>query len=174
MSSRPGTSQPVFVDPSGRRGRTVQRVTWTLGALVGAYAVLVLVALVVPVGMNRLTLPGLGPLLPGPVAPVFADEAGDPVPPASSPSTPAVTATPSPSAVARDAASAAPTPTPPSLVPSAEPDPAPSVAATQAAVPGSSDTAPGRTGEKPGNAPTTHPEPASTHAATPHPRPTKG
>ena len=174
MSRQGGGSRAVFVDPSGRRGRTVRRVTWTLGALVGAYAVLVVVALVVPVGMNRLTLPGLGPLLPGPVAPAFADQPADPVPPAPS-STPTVAATQSPAAVPRGERSPVPTQAPTSAVPVAEPAPAPVPAApVETAAPGSSDTAPGRAADKPGNAPTAHPEPASTHAANPNPRPTTG
>ena len=175
VSSQPGATSAVFVDPSGRRGRTVRRVTWTLGALVAAYAVLVVVALVVPVGMNRLDVPGLGPLLPGPIAPALADPADgdDPLAPAA----PSPTASPTPSASASTSGGAArtvvatPDPTP-SAIPAAEP--APVASPSEPAAPGSSGTAPGQTDEQPGNAPTAKPEPASTHAATPNPGKNKG
>ncbi|MDM7832491.1 hypothetical protein [Cellulomonas edaphi] len=77
MQGESGSSRPVFVDPSGRRGRTVRRIMWAAGGLCGLYAVLVVVALLLPVGLNRLVIPGLGPLLPGPVAPALADAGPD-------------------------------------------------------------------------------------------------
>lgn len=175
MSGQSGAPSAVFVDPSGRRGRTVRRITWALGALIAGYAVLVVVALVVPVGMNRLSVPGLGPLLPGPRAPQFPDASGDDAPLVPTPSSPSATPTPSESASARAAARsvvATPAPTP-TTIPGAV-APSPSATATASAAPGSSDAAPGQTVDRPGNAPTAKPEPASTHAATPNPRPTKG
>ncbi|KQS97313.1 hypothetical protein [Cellulomonas sp. Leaf395] len=181
MSGHPGASSAVFVDPSGRRGRTVRRITWALGALVATYAVLVVAALVVPVGMNRLAVPGLGPLLPGPIAPALAGTAGDPTPPAPAPPSPTATPTPSPSASAsaREARTVPATPAPtPAAILAAAPPPVPSATPTQAAR-GPSVAAPGQTDDQPGNAPTAKPEPAkpepaSTHAATPTPRPNKG
>ncbi|WP_028048182.1 hypothetical protein [Cellulomonas sp. URHD0024] len=186
MSGQSGASRAVFVDPSGRRGRTVRRIMWTLGALAAAYAVLVVAALVIPVGMNRLAVPGLGPLLPGPAAPALGGPAGGDegsLVPASPP--PTVTPSPSASVPARAPAGTArtvvgtPAPPPPAI-PAADaataPAPTPVQASTpgsSAAAPGSSGTAPGQSGHRPGNAPTAKPEPASTHAATPTPRPNK-
>ncbi|MBC7678386.1 MAG: hypothetical protein H7233_05300 [Pseudorhodobacter sp.] len=71
---------PVFVDPSGRRGRLVRRACWLLGSLAGAYVVAVLLALVVPAGLTRLVVPGLGAVLPGPAAPELRDAGGSPAP----------------------------------------------------------------------------------------------
>lgn len=71
---------PVFVDPSGRRGRLVRRACWLLGSLAGAYVVAVLLALVVPAGLTRLAVPGLGAVLPGPAAPELRDAGGSPAP----------------------------------------------------------------------------------------------
>jgi hypothetical protein len=78
VSPEGGTVVPraIFVDPSGRRSRVVRRTSMALGALASAYVVLVLLALVVPAGLGRLTVPGLGPLLPRPAAPSLVDTAG--------------------------------------------------------------------------------------------------
>ncbi|MCA1721465.1 MAG: hypothetical protein LC779_10345, partial [Actinobacteria bacterium] len=57
---------PVFVDPSGRRGRVLSRICWTLGALMAGYVALVVISLLGPPGLSKLSLPGLGPVLPGP------------------------------------------------------------------------------------------------------------
>ncbi|KRD43615.1 hypothetical protein ASE38_05180 [Cellulomonas sp. Root930] len=174
MSGLSGTPRAVFVDPSGRRGRTVRRVMWTLGLLVGLYCALVVVALVLPVGMSRLAVPGLGPLLPGPVAPALADPGSDSAPlaplttPSATPSTtPTTTPAPrvSPTQAAASAVTTAPTP---AAVPVPVATPTPSTA------PGRSAEAPGQSADAPGNDPTAKPVPASTHAAVPTPRPTKG
>ena len=86
---------PVFVDPSGRRGRRVRRACWLLGSLAVAYVVAVLLALVVPAGLTRLVVPGLGAVLPGPAAPELRDAGGSPAPAAGllapSPTTPSPT-----------------------------------------------------------------------------------
>lgn len=63
------TSQgPVFVDPSTRRVTAVRVVGWLLAVVVAGYLLLVAVALVGPPGLSRVTVPGLGPVLPGPGA----------------------------------------------------------------------------------------------------------
>ena len=180
MCGLPGVPQAVFVDPSGRRGRTVRRVTWTLGLLVGLYSLLVVVALVLPVGMTRLAVPGLGPLLPGPVAPALAGpgSGGEPLAPLTTPSAvPSASATGTPTERAAGTSSAssaqpAPPPTTATAAPAAEQ--APVATPSPSVAPGRSAEAPGQAADNPGNGSTAKPEPASTHAAVPNPRPTKG
>jgi hypothetical protein len=195
-------SRPVFVDPSGRRGRTVRRLTWAVGTLVGLYAVLVVVALVMPVGLNRLAVPGLGPLLPGPVAaPAQGDEGSDGNPQAAgdAPSAGAPTGraaqesstpgsrsgaasthgTPSSSATRPRASPSATTapPDPTTRPPRPTGPPSPTTGPTPTAQPSPSATdAPGSSDDAPGRTgvkPTKAPTaPKPTHA--PNPRPTKG
>lgn len=174
MSGLSGTPRAVFVDPSGRRGRTVRRVMWTLGLLVGLYCALVVLALVLPVGMSRLAVPGLGPLLPGPVAPALADPGADgaPLAPLTTPSS-----TPSPTSTAAPAPRVSPTrATAPAATaaPTAAAVPVPVATPTPSTEPGRSAEAPGQSADAPGNDPTAKPVPASTHATVPTPRPTKG
>ena len=157
---------PIFVDPSGRRGRIVRRTSWVLGGLAGAYVVLVLLALIVPAGLGRMTVPGLGPLLPGPAAPLLSDSAGSPQRPAQllvpSPSAtaPASSVPTHPAAQAPSSAGATVTSTPAPAVPA--PSTQPSPAATS---PGHTVTAPGQSAS--------HPVPRSTNAPAPKPHPTK-
>lgn len=74
-SSGPGG--PVFVDPSGRRHRVVVRGAWLLAALGAAYIGLVVVSLLLPPSVSRLSVPGLGPVLPGPGAAALGDAEGE-------------------------------------------------------------------------------------------------
>lgn len=69
MTTAGNAPGPVFVDGSGRRSRLVRRTCWGLGSLATVYVVAVLLALVVPAGLTRLHVPGLGAILPGPAAP---------------------------------------------------------------------------------------------------------
>ncbi len=68
--------RPVFVDESGRRSRWVSRGGWVITSLFVGYLLLVITALVGPSGLSRITLPGLGPLLPGPGAATLSDGTG--------------------------------------------------------------------------------------------------
>lgn len=61
-------ARSVFVDASGRRGRRIRQACWLLGALMVLYVGTVLLALVGPPGLSRLSIPGIGPVLPGPAA----------------------------------------------------------------------------------------------------------
>jgi hypothetical protein len=160
----------VFVDLSGRRARRVRWITLALGAVASAYVVLVLLALVLPAGFGRLTVPGLGPLLPGPAAPAFRDAAGADLPPAqllapSAAATPpagsnrAATTGPTPSTAPGRPATRAPAPAVPSAPTAVVP--APVLTAPATAAPSPVPTAPGKSGARP------------TRAATPAPRPTK-
>lgn len=153
---------PIFVDPSGRRGRITRRTSWVLGGLAGAYVVLVLLALIVPAGLGRMTVPGLGPLLPGPAAPSLSDSAG-------SPQRPAQLLVPSPSATAP--ASSVPT-HPAAQTPSSVSRPAVTAAPAPAAQPSPAATLPGQTVTAPGQS-ASHPVPRSTNAPAPKPHPTK-
>lgn len=188
----------VFVDLSGRRGRVVRRICWLFGGLAGAYVTLVLIALVVPAGLGRLTVPGLGPVLPGPAAPVLHDARGASRPPSrllqAAPPEPG----PRPSDQVRGAglvvgpgsvvglssvAGTDPTPAAPrpsvgtTLTPVARPAAAGSSAPT--AQPSQLATPPGQTAVPPGHAAglpgksADHPAPRSTTAASPKPHPTR-
>jgi hypothetical protein len=145
----------IFVDPSGRRGRVVRRTSWLFGCLASAYVVLVLASLIVPAGLGRLTVPGLGPLLPGPAAPLLRDAGGAAQPPAqllggsASSKVAVATGSPTPTASTGQAATA------------------PGQAAT---APGQAATAPGQAATPPGQS-GVNPTPRSTHAAAPTPHP---
>ncbi|MEX2288898.1 MAG: hypothetical protein WD794_01050 [Mycobacteriales bacterium] len=71
-------TEPVFVDSSGRRSRLVARTCWALGALGVAYVGLIVVSLLLPPGLSRLAVPGLGPVLPGPAAAPLGAAEGEP------------------------------------------------------------------------------------------------
>jgi len=157
----------IFVDDSGRRARLVRRIFWVLSALATAYVVLVLVALVVPAGLGRLAVPGLGSLLPGPAAPSLSDAAGPPQRPSSLLASPSATAS----------ASASPT-TVPTTAPSSAAT-SPTTAATTAPLPAPSATVPAGAATAPGQTATTSPSvvrptPKSTNAASNRPHKTKG
>lgn len=70
------TGTPVFVDPSGRRARWVHASFVTVGALASLYVATVGLSLVLPAGTLHLSVPGLGPVLPGP-APAAMSSSGD-------------------------------------------------------------------------------------------------
>ena len=57
---------PVFVDPTGRRARWTRRLFVAVGVLASLYVATVGLSLVLPAGTLHLTVPGLGPVLPGP------------------------------------------------------------------------------------------------------------
>lgn len=166
-----GEARAVFVDPSGRRSRMVARTCWVLGTLGVAYIGLVLVSLLLPPGLSRLTVPGLGAVLPGPAAAPLGAVEGD---------APEVLLAPTPRPSLR--ASAPPRPTPstgrPTPIPSAgtaSPSrtaaPRPTTAATRAptAPPGRPTTEPTRRATQ---APAT--PPGSTRTPKPRPTPTRG
>ena len=71
MSQRAATppAGPVFLDPTGRRGRRVRVTCYALGALIAPYLVLVVLSLALPAGMLHLDVPGLGPVAPDAAAP---------------------------------------------------------------------------------------------------------
>lgn len=143
---RDGVTRAVFVDPTGRRSRIVARACWAVGALLVAYVALVVVSLLLPPGLSRLTVPGLGPVLPGPAAAVLgAEERPDAGPPEVllAPSrSPRPSATPPPlSAPPRPLPSLAPSPrTVPQPAPAASPAPARSPRPERTAAPGSTRT----------------------------------
>lgn len=127
--TEPGApARAVFVDPTGRRGRLVTRTCWLLGGLGVAYVAVVLVALLLPPGLSRLTVPGLGAVLPGPAAAPLGAAQGEVRAPD------ALLAPPS----LRPSQSTAPSPRPrPSVVPTQRPVPAvSSPPAPRAAPPG--------------------------------------
>lgn len=160
MSEEPAAA--VFVDPSGRRGRAVGRAFGLLSCLASAYVVLVLVSLVVPAGLSRLTVPGLGPVVPGAGAPKLRDAQGTKqtvshlLAPTPRPTlTPERTPRPSPTTVSSAVSSPTPQLTAPRVTATpAAPSPRPS---------GSSSATP---------AAPSHPTPRSTKAASPKPHPT--
>jgi hypothetical protein len=118
LSTSDVPTRPVFVDPSGRRHRRVVRTAWLLAGLGAAYVGLVVVSLLLPPSLSRLTVPGLGPVLPGPAAAPLGRDEGEQerVVPAATPapvpgSTPAQTPTPTPApAPSTGAPTAAPEP----------------------------------------------------------------
>ncbi|HVE97608.1 MAG TPA: hypothetical protein VNA12_00320 [Mycobacteriales bacterium] len=162
-------ARPVFVDASGRRGRWTRRASWALTSLLVGYLLLVLAALVGPSQLSGLTLPGLGPVLPGPGAGELADGTG--------------TGTrDDPQAVLEPTARPAPraTPPPPRRSPSAPPASAATVSAAPApSAPGRSASAPGRVAPTAGTTPTASPSPSpdgpprSSRAPSPRPRPSR-
>ena len=119
--SAPDAPRAVFVDPTGRRSRVVARTCWVLGALGVAYVALVVVSLLLPPGLGRLAVPGLGPVLPGPAAaPLGAAEAQGEV------RAPAVLLAPAPSpSTSPRRASASPRPSAAGTPPAATRPPAP-------------------------------------------------
>lgn len=179
--TEPGApARAVFVDPTGRRGRLVARTCWLLGGLGVAYVAVVLVALLLPPGLSRLTVPGLGAVLPGPAAAPLGAAQGEVRAPD------ALLATPSP----RPSRSTAPSPRPrPSVVPTqrtvppvspprtAAPGPTPGSTRAPTAAPGASPTAPAT---MPASAPpkkaTQAPAapPGSSRAPKARPSPTRG
>ncbi len=161
----------VFVDPTGRRGRVVARTCWALGSLGVAYVALVLVSLLLPPGLSRLTVPGLGAVLPGPAAaPLGAVEEAPEVllAPTRSPS-PRTTASPGPRP---SPSSARPTPTPTGGAPSPSgtAEPRPTTASTRAptAPPARPTTQPTQRATQAPSAP-----PGSTRTPKPRPSPTR-
>lgn len=72
-----GHARAVFVDPTGRRQRRVARVAWLLAGLGTAYVALVVVSLLLPPSLTRLSVPGLGQLLPGPAAAPLGQAEGE-------------------------------------------------------------------------------------------------
>lgn len=72
-----GHARAVFVDPTGRRHRRVARTAWVLAALGVAYVALVVVSLLLPPSLARLTVPGLGQVLPGPAAAPLGQAEGE-------------------------------------------------------------------------------------------------
>jgi len=160
----------IFVDPSGRRGRVVRRTSWLFGCLASTYVVLVLASLVVPAGLGRVTVPGLGPLLPGPAAPSLRDAGGAAQPPSHLLGA---------SASATGGAASRPTAQPaPTLTASPQPGTAATGSPTPTAQPGQAATAPGQAATAPGQAATPpgqsggNSAPRSTHAASPTRHPT--
>ena len=160
MSEEPAAA--VFVDPSGRRGKVVGRAFWLLSCLASAYVVLVLVSLVVPAGLSRLTVPGLGPVVPGAGAPKLRDSQGTKqtvsqlLSPSSRP-TSGTERTPGPSPATSPSAVDRATPTLTASPGTATPSPVPR---------GSSSATPATP------SPPSHPTPKSTKAASPKPHPT--
>lgn len=174
MQTGAGATRAVFVDPSGRRGRLVSRTCWALGALGVAYVLLVVVSLLLPPSLTRLTVPGLGRVLPGPGAPALTAEGGGKQAPetllAPSPSprrpSPSAEASPSPASDARSAA----TPAPSTAAPAAPPPPASPAAAPVPAAPGPT-VAPSPRSTR---APSTQPAARPTRSPKPRPDPTRG
>ena len=159
-----GAGSPVFVDPSGRRHRLVVRAAWVLAGLGAAYIGLVVVSLILPPSVSRLSVPGLGQVLPGPAAaPLAAAEGEDDGPDvllarSPSPAPPPSTRSPRPS------------PTPVATVLRTT-SPSPSVSPS----PSTSPTSPGRPTTASTAAPTAPPgqsEPPGQASRSPRPRPT--
>jgi hypothetical protein len=158
LSTSDVPTRPVFVDPSGRRHRRVVRTAWLLAGLGAAYVALVVVSLLLPPSLSRLTVPGLGPVLPGPAAAPLGRDEGEQERPevllerSPSPAGPA----PSPRPTAFRSPSPRPTAAPAS-------PPAAGTTATPAPVPGST----------PAQTPTPAPAPATgAPTAAPEPRAT--
>lgn len=176
-----GTTRPVFVDASGRRGRWLHRLFVALGVLMATYVGVVLVSLVAPSSLSRLAVPGLGPVLPGPGAPGLRTATGTHAKPAAvlapHPSAAPVGATPSSAGPAgspgprRPTAGATPTrlTAAPSPRATASPTAAPSPVAT-----GRSPSPGPRSSQTPPGQASSHPSPHSTHAkgGSPQPSPT--
>ena len=161
-----GPAAPVFVDPSGRRHRVVVRAAWVLAGLGAAYIGLVVVSLLLPPSVSRLSVPGLGPVLPGPAAaPLAAAEGEDDGPDvllarSPSPAPPRSTRPPrpSPSPVVLPVRTASPSPP-------SSPSPSPTAVTGPSARPTTASTA----------APTAPPgqtEPPGQASRSPRPRPT--
>lgn len=162
-SSRPGG--PVFVDPSGRRHRLVVRAAWLLAGLGAAYIGLVVVSLLLPPSVSRLSVPGLGPVLPGPGAAALGDAEGE----ASRPDV-LLARSPSP-APPRSTRSAGPAPSPTPVTVARTGSPSPSASPTGTASP----TAAPRPTTASTAAPTAPPgqsEPPGQASRSPRPRPT--
>lgn len=166
-SSRPGG--PVFVDPSGRRHRLVVRAVWLLAALGAAYIGLVVVSLLLPPSVSRLSVPGLGPVLPGPGAAALGDAEGEDSRPdvllarSPSPAPPRSTRSPRPTA----------SPTPVTVARTGSPSPSPSLSASPTGT--ASPTAAPRPTHASTAAPTAPPgqsEPPGQASRSPRPRPT--
>lgn len=171
----------VFVDPTGRRHRRVRRLTWTLALAAAGYVAITLASLVLPVRLDALSLPGLGRLLPGPAAPLLVDGAGVAQPPAN-----LLTATPTPTAgpgapagssatnggTGGGAVAPSPATTPSGTPTTGSPSPTttstPSPTPTSTPSPTPTTTAPGNSGNAPGD-----PSPRPTHSPTHTPSPGK-
>lgn len=95
-----GHARAVFVDPTGRRHRRVVRSAWGLAGLGAASVAVVVVSLLLPPSVSRLSVPGLGPVLPGPAAAPLGKAEGEAAGPdvllarSPSPAPPAVTPRP--------------------------------------------------------------------------------
>lgn len=127
------TSVQVFVDPSGRRAKHVGRLLGVLAALLGGLVLLVVVSLLAPPGLIRLSVPGVGQVLPGPGAPSLQGRTGQQTVtqaldgPSATPS-PAVPTPALPSPGSTQGATAAPNSAAPSSLPRVPPAPAPALA----------------------------------------------
>lgn len=169
-----GEVRAVFVDPTGRRGRVVARTCWALGTLCVAYVALVLVSLLLPPGLSRLTVPGLGAVLPGPAAaPLGAVEDDAPemlLAPTRSP-TPRATPSPGPRP---SPSSARPTPTATGSAPSPSGTAAPRPTTASTRAPTAAPAPPTTT--QPTRRATQAPSaaPGSTRTPGPRPSPTRG
>lgn len=162
----------VFVDASGRRQAWLRRSGWALSAVITAYLVLLVAALVGPPGLSRLTVPGLGGVLPDTGAARLGDAEGGsgtpqdvleqvPVTPRPTPTATSVSTGPRPTATlgpATGSPTAAATATRPGNRPSTPPG---------QAVPTADPTA----SPAPGNKPTAQPTPRGTGKPTRTPRP---
>lgn len=174
-----GHPRAVFVDPTGRRHRRVARVAWLLAGLGTAYVALVVVSLLLPPSLSRLSVPGLGPVLPGPAAAPLGQAEGEDEGPdvllarSPSPAPARPTTLPRPS---RSASPAAGSPLPPeTTAPTAAPAttapmpaPAPATARPTQAATGRPATAP-----SPAPRPSDPPGQAS-RSPRPRPSPSKG
>jgi len=145
----------------------VQRALWAIAVVLGCYVALVAVSLVGTPGLSRLSVPGLGSVLPGPRAPQLTTTTGTRrapgrvLPPAVSPSpSHAASAAPVRSPSPAPTPARQPTPTPAaSPVPTRSPSPSgppratPSAAASPTAVPSTST----RPTQRSSRAPSAHP-----------------
>lgn len=160
-----GPAGPVFVDPSGRRHRLVVRAAWLLAGLGAAYIGLVVVSLLLPPSVSRLSVPGLGPVLPGPGAAALGDAEGEdsrpdvllarspsPAPPRSTRS-PRPTPSPTPVTVARTGSPSPSASTIGTTSPTAAPRPTTASTAAPTAPPGQSEP-PGQASRSPRPRPT--------------------
>lgn len=167
-----GPGSPVFVDPTGRRQRIVVRAAWVLAALGAAYIGLVVVSLLLPPSVSRLSVPGLGPVLPGPGAAALGAaegvDAGPDVLLARSPSPAPPRGTPPPRPTPSPVVTSARTATP-SLTAS------PTASSTSSATATTGPSAPPRPTTASTAAPTAPPgqsEPPGQASRSPRPRPT--
>jgi len=181
-SAVPAAAGPVFVDSSGRRGRRVRALFWTLGALMAAYVATVVLSLVGAPGLSRLAVPGVGPVLPGAGAPKLSTGGGRHERVAKVLTSPSSTSsagrlgggTPGPTASAAGA-TAAPTPAPsPTALTTAAPSPTPRRSPGTTGAPSPAPTTGTTTSPRatpPGQS-TSRPTPHSTRGAHASPSPT--